>query len=141
MRSYATAFAIFALVFLGLDFIWLTAISASFYKQMIGHLLADEPNLLAAAGFYVAYLAGAFYFCVVPAVKKGRSFTAAKTGAFFGFVAYATYDLTNMATLKGWPLTVTLTDLAWGTFLTGVSAATSVVVTAFLKAKAGQRAS
>jgi uncharacterized membrane protein len=108
--------------------IWLAIISTDFYRQMIGHLLADKPDLRAAAGFYALYLFGTFYFAVRPALKSGKSLSAALSGALFGLVAYATYDLTNMATLKDWPFMVVAVDMTWGTFLTGVSAYASAAV-------------
>lgn len=122
-KAHLTAFGVLALSFLAMDALWLGIISTGFYQEAIGHLLAPEPDFIAAAAFYLIYLVGTFNFAVWPAFKSGKIKTALISGAFFGFVAYATYDLTNAATLKGWPLSMTVIDLIWGTVLTGVCAA------------------
>lgn len=124
-KAHLIAFAVLALSFLAMDALWLGIISTGFYQQAIGHLLAPKPDFIAAAAFYLIYLAGTFYFAVWPAFRDGKIKTALISGAFFGFVAYATYDLTNAATLKDWPLSMTLIDLIWGTVLTGTCAGIS----------------
>lgn len=121
MKVNLPALAVLALSFLALDAIWLGIVSAGFYQQAIGHLLAPEPDFVMAALFYVVYLAGTYYFAVRPALREGRIKTALISGSFFGFVAYATYDLTNAATLRDWPVYMTVADLIWGTVLTGLS--------------------
>jgi uncharacterized membrane protein len=126
-RTYILSFIVSALVFLALDFVWLSTIAAEFYKQQIGEHLADKPDFTAAGFFYLIYLAGLVYFVVVPALAKGQLGTAVLSGAFFGLVCYATYDLTNMATMRNWPLTVTLVDLAWGMFVSAAAATAAYI--------------
>jgi len=112
-RYLVTLFA-----FLALDALWLGLIAQPFYQAQIGFLMAENPNWLAAGAFYLLYVAGLVFFVVGPALRAGTSpARAALRGAFFGLVAYATYDLTNLATLDRWPLLVTVVDLAWGTLL------------------------
>ncbi len=111
-----------AVTFLAIDFIWLAYLAHGFYRAQIGHLLADQFNMAAAVGFYLIYLTGVMIFAVSPAIRSGQWTDALLYGALFGFFCYATYDMTNMATLKGWPLAVTIVDLAWGATLTGIAA-------------------
>lgn len=123
MRTYLTAFLATAVVFLGLDFLWLSQVAAGFYRDMLGGHLAENPDFAAAGLFYGIYLSGIMYFAVVPAIARGTLASALFSGGLFGFVAYATYDLTNMATLKDWPAMLTVVDLTWGTFVTAVASA------------------
>ena len=104
--------------FLILDAIWLGLIAQPFYQAQIGFLLAKNPNWVAAGAFYLLYVAGLVFFVVGPALRAGTPpVRAALRGAFFGLVAYATYDLTNLATVDRWPLLLTVVDMAWGTLL------------------------
>nr|WP_235578277.1 DUF2177 family protein [Pseudorhodoferax sp. Leaf267] len=124
MPQIAIAYAVTAVVFLGLDAIWLGAMADRLYRPAIGHLMAPSFALAPAVIFYVLYVAGIVFFAVAPAQGMRRPVLAALgLGALLGLLAYATYDLTNQATLKDWPWRVTLADLAWGSFVTGVSAA------------------
>ena len=125
MRKALIAFAVLAIAFLAIDSVWLGVIAVDFYKATIGHLLAPKPDFVAAAFFYVIYLGGVVHFVILPAVAKDSVFNASRQGALFGLVAYATYDLTNMATMRDWPLSVTLADLAWGAFITAASSTIS----------------
>jgi uncharacterized membrane protein len=102
-----------------IDFVWLSVVANKFYKSQIGTLLLEKPNAIAAVAFYVIYVVGVVMFVLSPALEKNSWQHAAIYGALFGFVAYATYDLTNLATLKGWPLKLVIVDLAWGALLTG----------------------
>jgi uncharacterized membrane protein len=111
-----------ALVFAALDAVWLTQTNASLYRPALGPLLAERPRLVPAVLFYAIYLAGVVLFAVTPALRSGRWLTALGLGAAFGFVAYATYDLTNQASLKLWATKITLLDLGWGTFVTAMGA-------------------
>ena len=120
LRRFATAYAIAALVFLLLDAVWLTTMASRLYRPAIGHLMRPDFDLTAAALFYALYLLGIVVFVVRSAGSTGQAFAR---GALFGLICYATYDLTNQATLVGWPWHVTLVDLAWGAFVTGSSAA------------------
>jgi uncharacterized membrane protein len=121
MRCLA-AYGAALVVFLGLDFAWLTVFARRFYTGQIGALLLPQGRLGPAVLFYLLYLAGVIIFVVAPALDRGRWTRAPAFGALFGLVAYATYDLTNLATLKGFTLTLTMVDLAWGGSLTAVAA-------------------
>jgi len=111
-------------VFLVIDMIWLTLIAKNFYAKYIGYLMAKNPNLIAAFIFYLIFIAGLVFFVVAPALDKKTWTHALLVGLFFGLVTYATYDLTNLATIKNWPLLVTIVDLIWGMVL---SASVSII--------------
>lgn len=129
LKLYAIAFT----VFLAIDAVWLTLIAKNFYAKHIGYLMAKNPNLLAALIFYLIFIAGLIFFVITPALDKKMWTHALLAGVFFGLVTYATYDLTNLATVKNWPILVTVVDLVWGMF---ISAAVSVV-TYFVAIKLG----
>lgn len=132
MAQYLTAYGVTAAVFLGIDFIWLSQVARSFYFERLGDLLLDKPNLGAAAAFYAIYVVGIVIFSVAPALRTESATNALVYGALFGFFAYATYDMTNYATLRNWPLEVSLVDIAWGTCLTAVSALLGYLATRFV---------
>ena len=113
MIAFLAAFAVMAV----LDGIWLGVVARGLYRRHLGFLMAEKVNWVAAAVFYLTYAAGLAFFVVQPGVEGGSAIAAAWRGAIFGFVAYATYDLTNLATVRGWPVPITLIDLAWGTLL------------------------
>ncbi|MHA7776986.1 DUF2177 family protein [Roseibium sp. M-1] len=127
MLKFVTAYAATALVFLGLDYVWLSRVASGFYFDRLGHLLMEKPNLTAAGLFYAVFVVGIVFFAVSPALKAESLGAAILQGALFGFFTYATYDMTNYATLRDWPVLVVIVDVAWGTFLTGVSAAAGYV--------------
>ena len=102
-----------------IDFVWLSVVANKFYKSQIGTLLLEKPNMLAAVAFYIIYVIGIVVFVLTPALEKNSWQYAAGYGALFGLIAYATYDLTNLATLKGWTLKLVVVDLLWGAVLTG----------------------
>lgn len=114
LRAYVTTLVIF----MAIDAVWLTQMASRLYQPTIGHLLAPEPDLFAALVFYLLYILGMVVFTVRPAEHDASLRAPATRGALFGLVAYATYDLTNQATLQNWPWMVTLIDLVWGTVLT-----------------------
>lgn len=120
--SYVFAYVTAALVMGGLDYLWLSNTSGPIYHRALGAVMAENPNMIAAVAFYLIYIVGIMIFAVRPALASGDWRTAAVFGALFGFFAYATYDLTNLATLKVWSLKVSLIDMAWGTLLTGLTA-------------------
>lgn len=107
-----------AATFFALDMLWLGFIAKNLYRDSLAHLLADNFNRVAAFGFYAIFLIGVLIFAVIPALNEGNFAKAAIYGALFGFFTYATYDLTNLSTLKNWPLGLTFIDIAWGAFLT-----------------------
>lgn len=129
MLQFIVSYLATAFVFLAIDYVWLTQVATRFYFDRIGHLLMDKPNMAAAAAFYLIYVVGIVIFAVMPALKSGSLTTALVFGALFGFFTYATYDVTNYATLKGWPLIVVIVDVAWGTVLSAVSASLGFVLT------------
>jgi uncharacterized membrane protein len=106
-----------AVVFFTLDMIWIGLVARGFYRSHIGSLLRPDVNWLGAIIFYLIFIAGIEYFAILPSVAKGSAFQAAFAGALFGLVSYATYDLTNYATMKDFPLIVALVDMAWGALL------------------------
>lgn len=107
-----------------IDIVWLSLVASNFYKSQIGFLLGPV-NWPAAIIFYLIYIVGIIIFAVYPALQAGSFGKAILLGALFGFFAYATYDLTNLATLKDWPILITIVDLIWGTVLTSSVAASS----------------
>ena len=106
-------------VFLMIDAVWLGIISKNFYKNQIGFLMKTEINWLSAVIFYLIFIVGLVFFVILPAIEKNSWLYAVLAGILFGLVTYATYDLTNMATIKDWPLLVTVIDLFWGMFIAG----------------------
>ncbi len=134
MTEYLVAYAGCAIVMAVLDFAWLSAMVGPVYRRNLPGMLADTPNMAAAVAFYLIYIVGILIFAVQPALVNGNWKMAAAYGALFGFFAYATYDLTNLATLKVWSLRVSLIDMAWGAALTAISAsAGSFAVFKFLR--------
>jgi uncharacterized membrane protein len=111
-------------VFFAIDMVWLGLIAKSFYAKQIGYLMKTDINWTAAILFYLLFIVGLVLFVIMPAVEKGSWVHSLLFGALFGLITYATYDLTNLATLKDWPLLVTVVDLAWGAVL---AAAVSIV--------------
>lgn len=105
------------ITFFAIDSLWLGLVAPSFYRSQIGYIMAENPNFLAAGSFYLLFIFGMLVFVVEPGVRGGTLMQAVARGALFGLVTYATYDLTNLATLEGWPVLITIVDLAWGTFL------------------------
>jgi uncharacterized membrane protein len=117
-------------VFFAVDMLWLGVVAKNFYKNQIGFLMTPNINWLAAIIFYLIFIAGLILFVVSPALAKSSLQHALVFGALFGFITYATYDLTNLATLKDWPLTVTIVDMIWGSVLAStVSSVTYYIAT------------
>ena len=129
MLKYVAAYLVAAVVFMVMDAGWLTVMGARLYKPALGDLMLDKPALAPAALFYLVYLFGVIYFCVAPAQASGQWRTAAMNAAVFGLCAYATYDLTNQATLRIWSVRVTVADLVWGVIVTTSAASTSFFLT------------
>ncbi len=105
-------------VFFAIDILWLGLIAKGLYNKILGHLLADQVYWTAAIVFYLIFIVGIFVLAIMPAVDKESFKYALIYGALFGFFTYATYDLTNLATMKGWPLKIVFIDIAWGIVLT-----------------------
>ena len=117
LKAALGQYAIAVLVFLVLDLIWLTVVAERLYDHYLGDLLAESPNVGAAVIFYAIFVAGIVYFVIAEAVAKQSIKVALVRGAAFGFVTYATWDLTSLAVLEGFPSGIVPIDLAWGTFL------------------------
>lgn len=125
LKTYAATVA----VFLALDFLWLGIVARGFYSAQLGHLMRENIGYGAAGGFYLAYAAGIVFFAVMPALAAESWGRAALNGALLGLLAYGTYDMTNIATLKDWPVAMSIVDMAWGTVLTGASAVAGYAIT------------
>ena len=121
-----------AAIFLGLDLIWLALIAKPFYRSQLQPLLAERFYAPAAAIFYLLYPVGLCIFVVWPALRSGGAARAMLDGAMFGFFAYMTYDLSNLATLRGWPIKLTIIDIGWGTLVSGAAAAAGVYLARLL---------
>ena len=123
MKKQLAAYAGTLIVMVGLDLLWLGVIAQPIYKRGIGHLMADQPNVPVAVLFYALFALGLVVFAVLPAGPAPDWDKTLGKAALFGFFAYATYDLTNLATLKQWPLGLSLIDMAWGTCVSAAAAA------------------
>lgn len=110
------------LVMVVLDIIWLSVVAKPIYQQGIGHLMASQPNLVFAVLFYMVFVLGIMWLAILPNLKVSGFKTTFTQAAIFGFFVYASYDLTNLALLRNWPLSLSIIDITWGTFVTGVSA-------------------
>ena len=127
-------YGIATIIFFGIDMIWLGLIAQNFYRDKLGFIFTGEVRWPAAIIFYLIYIFGILYFAVLPALKVADWQTALLSGALFGLMCYATYDLTNMATISQWPTVVVVVDIIWGMVLTGsVSLLTYLVATKWLQ--------
>lgn len=129
MKTYISAYFFTLIAFLVIDFIWLSTMASRLYRPAIGDLLAENFRLAPAIIFYLIYAAGLTFLAVRPALISGQWTTALVYGSAVGFMAYATYDLTNQATLKSWSTTLTIADLLWGTFVSAAAAIIGYLVT------------
>ncbi len=119
MVKFIQIYLVVLAAFFVIDMIWLGLVAKKFYREQLGSLMRTGVNWPAAIIFYLLFILGLVFFIVYPAVEQGSWFYALWTGAFFGLICYATYDLTNLATLKNWPLKMTIVDLIWGSVLSG----------------------
>ncbi len=115
-------------VFFGIDMIWLGLVAKNFYNKHLGYIMTPNVNWAAAIVFYLLFIFGLVVFVVSPGMEKNSWVRVALTGALFGIVTYATYDLTNLATVKNWPLIVTVVDLAWGAVLSALVATITFLI-------------
>ncbi|MFD3266410.1 DUF2177 family protein [Phenylobacterium ferrooxidans] len=134
MLKYVIAYLATGLVFALVDAVWLTWSNERLYRPTLNPVLADEVNLKAAAVFYVVYILGIMALVVSPATSWTKAMT---TGAILGAVCYATYDLTNQATLKVWSTKITLADITWGAFVTALAATAGYLALRWARAKFG----
>ncbi len=130
--AYIQMFVVALIIFFLVDMLWLGVIAKNLYQKKIGFLLKDNVNWVAAIIFYLLFIGGVVFFVLIPAQNQDSALYAFLVGGLFGLITYATYDLTNLATVKNWPLSLTFIDLAWGSFL-GFSTAgfTYLILTIF----------
>lgn len=133
MLKYLAAYGLTFVVFLVVDIIYLGFIAKDLYARHIGFLLAEKVNWVAAIIFYLLFVAAIFVFVIQPAINNNSWNQALVYGALFGFITYATYDLTNLATLRGWPVKIVIYDMAWGTFLAAVVGLSGYFILKWLK--------
>ncbi len=131
MQFFKTYIVVF-LVFMVIDMLWLGILAKKLYREQIGFLLKSDVNWMAAIAFYLLYVVGLIVFVVEPAIVRSSASYALFAGMFFGLVSYATYDLTNLATMKDWPLSITFIDMAWGTTLGGLTSYIGYILLAAL---------
>jgi uncharacterized membrane protein len=122
-----------SLVFFIIDIIWLGVIAKNLYAKYLGEFLSDQVNWTAAIIFYLIFIAGILIFAIYPAIEKSSLTYAIIYGLLFGFFTYATYDLTNYATLKGWPLNIVFIDIIWGTLLSGMVSVSGFYIGSYIK--------
>ena len=120
MIYYLKLYLATLVVFFATDMAWLVLVAHSFYKKHLGYLMAPAVNWIAAILFYLLFIFGILVFVILPGVKENSLQNTILRAALFGLITYATYDLTNLATIDRWPLTVTLVDLAWGIVLSTI---------------------
>jgi uncharacterized membrane protein len=119
MLKLISTYFIALIAFFAIDMVWLGVISKNYYKQKLGFILSPNPNWVAAIVFYLIYIGGILFFAVNPALKEMNWQIALLNGAILGAMCYATYDLTNMATIANWPIEIVIIDIIWGIVLTG----------------------
>jgi uncharacterized membrane protein len=124
VKKFIVTIAVFFLV----DIFWLAFVARKLYKEYLGFIMADKVNVMAALIFYIIFIVGLIVFVINPSLAKESIQSAILMGMFFGFVTYATYDLTNLATLKDWPVLITIIDICWGTILSGTVSAISYLI-------------
>ena len=128
IKCFIVAALLASIIFLIIDVIWLSYATKSFYRPLLGDLISDKPVLWAAGLFYVLYMFGMAVIVIQPCIEPSGLTKSLYTGFIFGLVAYGTYNLTNMAVLKGWSPTVTFVDMFWGGSLTALSATTGLYI-------------
>ena len=129
---YLKLYALTVPIFFIIDIIWLGVVAKEFYRRKLEFILSPQVNWTAAVIFYLMYIAGILFFAVRPAVISNSWAQAAGLGALFGFFTYATYDLTNMATIKDWPLVIVVVDIVWGVCLCTMVATISFIISKIL---------
>jgi uncharacterized membrane protein len=117
LKYYLKLYGVTLIAFLAIDLLWLGLVARTFYQEQIGFLMAPQANWLAAIAFYLLFIVGLVVFVIAPGLAASSLKATLLRAALFGLITYATYDLTNLATLKGWPVLLTVVDLVWGTVL------------------------
>lgn len=128
IKTYFITLVIFFII----DIFWLGFAAKNFYQEKLGFLMETNVNWTAAILFYLLFIAGMIFFVIQPALIKNSWTHALLAGAFFGLITYATYDMTNLATLKNWPLSITMLDIIWGTFLCSLTSVISFFIINYL---------
>lgn len=132
IKTTLISYILTLIVFLIVDLTWLGFIARGIYKKYLGSFLSENVNWTAAIIFYLIYIIGIFIFVIYPAVNKDSVWHAVLLGAIFGILAYSTYDLTNLATLKGWPLQIVIIDIIWGAVLTLIVSLSGFYITKWI---------
>ena len=128
MAQFGRYYLIAVVVFVILDAIWLGIISRNLYSKYLGYIMTETPNWIAAIIFYLHFIVGIVIFVVFPGIEEKNLWISFGKAALFGLVTYATYDLTNLATIKSWPIQITIIDLIWGTFLSSIVGVTTIIL-------------
>ena len=123
-----------SIVFFIIDIIWLGLIAKNLYAKYLGQFLSEQVNWTAAIIFYLIFIAGIMIFAIYPAVEKSSLMHAIIYGVLFGFFTYSTYDLTNLATMKDWPMNIVIIDIAWGSALSGLVSLSGYYIGSYIKA-------
>lgn len=131
--KYIYLYLLTFLVFFIIDFIWLKYVASNLYASKIGQLMSSNPKLVPALIFYLIYVIGIIILAILPGYETKNLWKTIIIGALFGMIAYSTYDLTNLATLKDWPLSLTLIDIAWGTTLTVATSTAGYFIASFIR--------
>ncbi len=133
MAYYLKLYVATLIVFFAVDMVWLGLVARSFYQKQIGFLMAPATNWAAAVIFYLLFILGILFFVVLPGLREGSLGATLLRAALYGLITYATYDLTNLATLRDWPVTMAVVDIAWGVFLSTVVSLASFYIGSWLK--------
>jgi uncharacterized membrane protein len=126
--QFLKVYLVTVVIFFAIDLVWLGVIAKDLYQKHLGYLMRQPVNWVAAIIFYLIFVVGMVFFVIQPALAKGSLSYAVLAGALFGLITYATYDLTNLATVKDWPLFITAVDLLWGTTLSALTSSASYFV-------------
>jgi uncharacterized membrane protein len=133
MTYYLKLYFLTLLVFFAVDMIWLVLVARKFYSKHLGFLMASSPNWLAAILFYLLFIVGILVFVVLPGLESGSIRDTLLRAALFGLIAYSTYDLTNLATIKDWPIIITVVDMIWGTVLSVIVSYAGLLIGGWLR--------
>jgi uncharacterized membrane protein len=131
LQSIFTYFLTIPIFFL-IDMVWLGIISKGFYKTHLGYIMADKVNWLPAIIFYLAFIIGVIIFAVIPGIEKSSLIRTLILAALFGFFTYATYDLSNFATIKNWPAIVVIVDIVWGICITTITGGVGFIIAKYI---------
>ncbi len=120
MVKWIVIFLVTFIIFMIIDFLWLSIFAKKIYHKHLGYIMAKKQNMLATVIFYAVFIIGLLFFVINPAIIRQSVVMALFAGSFYGLITYGTYNLTNFATIKNWPITITIIDLTWGIFLCGL---------------------